>query len=411
MTMSAYSTAMPELSCTVRRGERVLGFLVIHSFCRGTSRGGIRMAPDISEAEVRLLAEGMTLKFGLLGLPQGGAKAGVRADPDAPEEARYAILEEFGAALAPLLRNRVYIPGSDMGTTNPMVRRMLLSAGAQVRRRELCGRRSGHFTALSVLSAARHAAGAAGLAISGAAVSIEGFGKVGSSLAQLFTGLGARVVAVSTSRGAIYNAKGLDVARLVRAYEERGSAFVESFEFAERCSCQALFEAPVDILCPCARHNSVTAESAARIRARIISPGSNHPFDLDTERRLVATGIVAVPYWIANCGGILGETLEFAGWGEKEIAGFMHRKLGPHVRQAIEESQRTGLTPNEVAMPKAMARAAGKAAEVSGQGFMGQAMRAGLECHRRGWLPRGCVRLLSRSYFEGSVLLPFAPAA
>ena len=396
-----------ELSCQVRSGERVLGFLVVHSLCRGTSRGGMRMATDVSEAEVRLLAEGMTLKFGLLGLPQGGAKAGIRADPDAPEVDRYTALKEFGEAVAPLLRSRLYMPGPDMGTSNEMVRRMLVSVGVPVRHRELRGLRSGYFTALSVFSAARHAADSIGLGLKGASVSIEGFGKVGSSLAHLFERLGAKVVAVSTSRGALYDSKGLDVGKLVSAYQNGGSSFVETFECAERCPCQSVLEVPADVLCPCARHNTITVASAARIRARIIAPGSNHPYDLETERKLVAKGIVAVPYWIANCGGTLGETMEFSGWRDTEIAEFIHRRLESHVQAPIRESQKTGLTPTEIAKPRTLARSARTAQQVSRPGVKGRVMPLGLECYRRGLVPAGLVRILSKSYFEGSVLLPF----
>jgi glutamate dehydrogenase/leucine dehydrogenase len=248
----------------------------------------------------------MTLKFGLLGLPQGGAKAGIRADPDAPEAERYAALREFGEAVAPLLHSRAYIPGPDMGTSNEMVRRMLVSWGVPVRHRELRGVRPGYFTALSVFSAARHAAAAAGLEPAGAGVAIEGFGKVGSSLAELFAGWGAWVIAISTSRGALYRAQGFDVPELVRACRKQGSAFVESFAGAERIPLQDLFCVPADMLCPCARHNTIPTAMAGRIQARIIVPGANHPFDLADEKALAARGILCVPYWIANCGGTPG---------------------------------------------------------------------------------------------------------
>ncbi len=391
----------------VRRAGRLCGFLVIHSLFRGSSRGGMRMASDISEEEVCLLAEGMTLKFGLLGLPQGGAKAGIRANPDAPEQERYRALKEFGEEVAPLLGSRTYIPGPDMGTSNEMVRRMLTSLGVPVRHRELRGTRSGYFTALSVFSAARHAAEVTGLALAGAGVAIEGFGKVGSSLAELFAGVGARVVAVSTSRGALYRAQGLDVAGLVRASQQQGSGFVESFEGADRISLPELFSARADILCPCARHNTIHTAMAGSIQARIISPGSNHPFDLATEKVLVARGVVCVPYWVANCGGTLGETMEFSGWRDGEIAEFIHRRLEPHVRGVIRESQRSGLTPTEIAKPKTLQRFARMAAEAGQPGIKGRLMAAGLECYRRGLVPTDLVRVLSRRYYENEVLLPF----
>jgi glutamate dehydrogenase (NAD(P)+) len=395
-----------ELICQVRRADRVLGFLVMHSLFRGSSRGGIRMASDISEDEVRLLAEGMTLKFGLLGLPQGGAKAGIQADPDAPVEERYAALREFGQAVAPLLRSRTYIPGPDMGTSNAMVRRMLVAEGVPVYHRELRGLRSGYFTALSVFSAARHAADAIGLSMVGARVSIEGFGKVGSALAQLFHELGARVVAISTSQGALHNAGGLDVPKLVRAWEASGSRFVVDFDGADRCRSETIFEAPVDILCPCARHNTITVANAGGVQARIVSSGSNHPYDLETERWLASRGAVLLPYWISNCGGTLGETMEFAGWRGGEIAAFIHRRLEPNVRWLIGEARETGLTQTEIAKPATFARFKRLSEQSERRGLGGRIAVAGLECYRRGFLPSGAVRLLSRGYFERSVLLP-----
>jgi glutamate dehydrogenase (NAD(P)+) len=395
-----------ELICQVRRADRVLGFLAIHSLFHGSSRGGMRMASDISEEEVRLLAEGMTLKFGLLGLPQGGAKAGIRTDPEAPAEERYAALREFGQAVAPLLRSRTYIPGPDMGTSNEMVRRMLVAEGVPVYHRELRGLRSGYFTALSVFSAARHAADAIGQPVAGARVSIEGFGKVGSALALLFHELGARVVAISTSQGALCNAGGLDVPKLVRACEAKGSRFVADFEGADRCRREAFFEAPSEILCPCARHNTITVANAGGVQARIVSSGSNHPYDLETERRLTARGAVLLPYWISNCGGTLGETMEFAGWRGGEIAAFIHRKLETNVRWLIDEARKTGLTQTEIAKPPTFARFQRLSEQSERSGVGARIVGAGLECYRRGLVPSGAVRPLSRSYFERSVLLP-----
>src|SRR5580704_2120204 len=218
-----HRTLGPQIYYQVWKQDAPLGYLVIHSSFAGTSRGGIRMAPDISEEEVQILAEGMTLKFGLLGLPQGGAKAGIRADPDAPEQEREAILSEFLEALEPVLRRRAFVPGPDMGTSNEMVRRALMKLGVPIHARELQGTRSGYFTALSTFYGARHAADRLGLPLAGARIGIEGFGKVGSALAVLFASASARVVAISTSNGALVSANGLPVEELARSYQQLGS--------------------------------------------------------------------------------------------------------------------------------------------------------------------------------------------
>ncbi len=102
---------------TVARGSAVMGYMVIDSTIGGSSRGGLRMHLDVSELEIRGLAHSMTLKCGFLGQPQGGGKAGLRFDPEAPLTERRRRLAAFGQAIAPMLLNRTYIPGPDMGTT------------------------------------------------------------------------------------------------------------------------------------------------------------------------------------------------------------------------------------------------------------------------------------------------------
>ena len=295
-------TLGPEIHYRVSKQDAPLGYLVIHSLFGGTSRGGIRMAPDISEEEVQILAEGMTLKFGLLGLPQGGAKAGIRADPDAPEQEREAVLSEFLEALEPVLRQRTFVPGPDMGTSNEMVRRALTKLGVPIHARELRGTRSGYFTALSTFYGALHAADRLGLPLAGARISIEGFGKVGSALAVLFASASARVVAISTSQGALVSADGLPVAELARSYQQHGSKFVLEYPaFLEPK--EKLFSVPVDILCPSARHNSISTERAGLFQARIVAPAANQPYDAEAEALMTSRGILCLPYWLTNCGG------------------------------------------------------------------------------------------------------------
>ncbi|MDI7277102.1 MAG: Glu/Leu/Phe/Val dehydrogenase dimerization domain-containing protein, partial [Anaerolineae bacterium] len=98
----------------------------------------------VDEEEIRGLARAMTLKYGFLGLPQGGAKAGVRGDPEAPLPERRERLLAFARAIAPLLQRRIYVPGTDMGTDNADIRTLLQVVGVRVKARELRGTDSGY---------------------------------------------------------------------------------------------------------------------------------------------------------------------------------------------------------------------------------------------------------------------------
>ncbi len=117
---------------------------------------------------------------------------------------------------------------------------------------------------------------------------------------------------ISTSRGALYNPEGLNVDRLVRLTEEAGSRVVEFYHDAEFVDREKLLELPVDILCPCARWNSLNMSNAPRIPAQVISPGANNPITPDAEHALFERGVLCFPDFVTNCGGVLGGTMEFA---------------------------------------------------------------------------------------------------
>ena len=153
---------------TAVHNNHVLGYVAIDSTIHGRSCGGLRMLPDIDEAEIQALARTMTLKYGFLGLPQGGAKAGVIGNPEAPEPERLKRLVEFGHAIEPLLRTKTFVPNADMGTHSADIRYMLNAVGIRVGRRELQEDSSGFYTAHSVLAAVVQSARHMGLNLSNA---------------------------------------------------------------------------------------------------------------------------------------------------------------------------------------------------------------------------------------------------
>ena len=388
---------------TVAQGSEVMGYVVIDSTIGGCSCGGIRLMPDIDEAEIRGLARAMTLKFGFLGLPQGGAKAGVICDPEAPQEERRQRLAEFGRTIAPLLRNRVYVPAIDMGTDNTDIRYMLKAVGIRVKRREFRSNRSGYYTAVSVFTGAKQATCYLGMNLSECTVAIEGFGKVGSALGQLLATANASVVAISTSRGAIFNPKGLDMKRLTELATAEGSKVVDLYPDADRIDRTALLELPVDLLCPCARHNSVHAGNVDRVVARIICSGANNPVSPEAERVLFKQGVLCLPFFVTNCGGILGGTMEFASITREQIELFIDRHIGARIGWLLEEAARQGVLPSEIAVPIALRRFDQVRRASMHPTPLRQLFGVALELYRQGCLPGPLVAALSRPYFKRSL--------
>lgn len=385
---------------TVAHGSDVIGYVVIDSTLRGSSRGGLRMHPDVSEAEIRRLARTMTLKCGFLGQPQGGAKAGLRFDPEAPLAERRRCLAAFGKAIAPMLLNRTFIPGPDMGTTHADIQYLLQIVGAPVKRRDLVDAQTGYYTSVSVFAGVEQATRFLGIELAECRVAIEGFGKVGMELANLLDEAQAHVVAVSTARGAIFNPKGLDVKRLSQLAAEVGSRVVDLYADAERISCDALLELPVDVLCPCAGSHSLHMDNASRVAARIVCGGANNPITTDAERLLFERGALCLPDFVTNSGGVLGGAMEFASIGREEIVSLIEQRLGARIAWLLSEAARHQELPYDIAVPIARQRFEEMRRAAANPTLLSRLYGFGTELYSRGWIPGPLVATLSRPYFE-----------
>jgi glutamate dehydrogenase/leucine dehydrogenase len=376
------------------------GFLAIDSFVGGRSCGGLRMALGVDAAELALLARNMTLKYGFLGLPQGGAKGGVSFDPDAPLEERRRRLSAYAAAIAPLLKSRVFVPMPDMGTNAVEIRHMLRSVAVPVGRRELRGGRSGSYTARGVLVVARAAAAHGGIEWRGARAIIEGFGKVGSELARMLEETGVSVVGVSTSSGALYNPAGLPVQRLLAASAASGTAFVQTFPGAERVAPPRLLELPCDLLFPCARHHSLHRDNAPLVQARLVSPGANSPCTDEAEAVLLRRGVLVLPDFVSNCGGVLGGTMEFAGIADAAIDAFMECRLGQRIAELFSQAEQQRTSVRELATRTALERFDLVRRQEAAPAASQRVFQAGLGLYRRGLIPEQLVGRLAGHYFE-----------
>jgi len=393
-------SAAPQWVCKVVRDSTVIGYVVIDSFVGGRASGGVRMLADLDEAELRDAARAKTLKHSFFGLPRGGAKAGIYGNPEAPQSERLRLLKEFGQAIAPLLRARIFAPAPDMGTHNADIEYLRESAGVRVPRRERHTIQSGVYTALSVFVGIQRATRRMGLPLSDCRVAIEGFGKVGGSLARVVSEAGARVVAISTSQGALYNPKGLDVARLTELAAQFGSRLVEHYPDAERLDCAALLELPVEVLSPCARRHSIHSENVGRVAARIVCPGANNPVSPEAERALLARGVLSVPDFVANCGGALGATMEYAAIPPTRIAAVLEERLGARMDWVLQTAAEQNVSPREIAVAYALRRHAQIQHAAAHPTLRGALFEFGQEVYRHGWLPRALVAPLSRRYFE-----------
>jgi glutamate dehydrogenase (NAD(P)+) len=366
-----------------------------HHFC-----GGLRMLPDVSASELTLMARAMTLKLGFLGLPHGGAKAGIRYDENTSKEDKLRLLAGFGRKVQDLLSNRIYLPGSDMGTNNQDIRDMFKILGIRIPKRALRGQGSGWYTSLTVIAGAKAASTYQGFNLAGATVAIEGFGAVGSSVAQGLEKRGSKVVAVSTSQGGLYSPDGLEVARLLEDLGRHPDRDVDFYDGADRIDKESLLELEVDVLVPCARHHSIHMDNVTKIKARLISSGSNAPVTKEAEKVLSQRGILCVPDFISNAGGVLGGTMEFAGLSRSAIEQFIDRDYSRQVSMLLEKARQEGMYIRDLAEQVALERFTRMKGASQNRLALNRAFSFALDMYRAGVIPSFLVGALSQKYFR-----------
>jgi len=329
---------------------KLRAILVVDNTALGTAIGGIRMAPDVSTYEVFRLARAMTLKNSAAGIIHGGAKAAVVADPGVHNK------DELIRAFARMLRpHDDYIPGPDMGTDEHSMAIVYDEIGRAVGlHRELGGIPLDELgmTGYGVVQAADVAADHIGMSFGGARVAIEGFGSVGQACFRYCAEKGAKVVAVSDIDGALYDPDGLEFDRLVLRDKETGRAvklWNRDYPRGARVAIDALFGLDVDVLVPGARPDAITAANVAAVKARMVVEAANIPLSAEAETELSDRGVLVVPDFIANCGGVIAGSVELRKGSVDECYRIVERQVRGNVRDMLALVQIEGIYPRQAA--------------------------------------------------------------
>ena len=337
---------------------KMKGIVVVDTTVGSTAGGGTRMMPDITTGEIFGLARAMTYKFAIFGLPIGGAKAGIMADPGLQGSERQELLQAFGRGVKPLLSNGISL-AADIGTDGEDVEAFYKGADLPSPSKGLSFElldgepMENHATGYGVVQAAKTACEVAKLDISSATVAIEGFGKVGGGVARYMNELGARVVAVSTLNGTIFNPDGLDVQKLLELRKDVGDDIINCYGDAEILDKKKIFELPVDILIPGARPYVINGTNAGSIQARVISSSANIPTTPEAEKILLERGIIEVPDFISNAGGIIVALVDFLGGTTKDVFNALQRLIPSLTTDILTGSLKTGAIPRHFAIDRA----------------------------------------------------------
>src|SRR3989344_5294007 len=326
------------------------GYLVIDSVINGSSTGGIRMLPYVTREEIEDLARSMTAKHLFLNVPKGGARAGIVTPEGASRALKQKLLNVFAEHVAHIIRSKKYLPAPDMGTDYEMIRDMHAHIDSDLSRTSKASANSAYYTALSVFEAIRRSLEMKKKHIQGARCVIEGFGGVGSNLALLLHGAGAPVIAVSNAHGAIKSSDGLNVSQMITLRKRHGDNWMEYYtkELAH-ISQEDIFALSADVLCLCGRSYQVDAEVARRISAMVVSAGANNPVSKEADKVFFQRGIMYLPDYVSNSGGVLGNNMEFLGLGDKAIKKMFREVLGSKFSDLLHISQVARKSPGEIA--------------------------------------------------------------
>ena len=320
-----------------------LGHRVQHNGARGPTKGGVRYHPTVDLHEVRGLATLMTWKTALLDLPFGGAKGGVSVDAHSLSKRELERLtRKFTERIAIALGPYRDIPAPDMGTNAQTMAWMLdeysqkkgyspavvtgkpVSLGGSLGREEATGR--------GVMIAMREAARDLELPWEGATAAIQGFGNVGSHLAESLITEGVKVIAVTDAEGGVHNDRGLDIPALVAYVSQHRT--VAGFKDAEAITNEQLWRIPCDFMVPAALGSVITKEdNADDLQCRMLVEAANAPTTPIADKILNKRGIVVLPDFLANAGGVVvsyfewTQNLQQLRWDIEQVYAGLEKKM------------------------------------------------------------------------------------
>jgi glutamate dehydrogenase (NAD(P)+) len=328
--------------------------LVVDNVAKGPSIGGVRMAPDVSAEECVRLARAMTLKNAAAGLPHGGGKVVLYGDPkmDKPQK------ERLLRALASALRNDGdYIFAPDMGTDEECMAWIRDEIGRVVALpREIGGIPLDEIgaTGWGLSHVAEVAVRYCEFELKGARFVVQGFGAVGKAVSRFLTDKGAVLVGVADSEGATHCPDGLDVNALL-ALKDAGRSVAE-YEHGTRVETEAVIDIECDIWIPAARPDVIHIDNAPRLNTKLVIEGANIPITHDAESYLYNKGILYVPDFIANAGGVICAAMEYHGSNESAAMQTIKDKLLRNTEQLLERVRRENVEPRTAAVELAVDR-------------------------------------------------------
>lgn len=328
--------------------------LAIDNVAAGPAIGGLRMAPDVGTEECVRLARAMTLKNAAAGLAHGGGKVVLYGDPKMQRERKERLIRALAHALGDI---RDYIFGPDMGTDETCMAWIKDEIGRAVGLpRELGGIPLDEIgaTGWGIAHAAEVAAPYCKFSLAGARVAIQGYGAVGRHAARFLATKGAIIVAAADSSGTVTDPTGIDLA-LLDGLKAQGKSVLD-YPRGKQSARDSIVDVECEIWIPAARPDVVREDNVARMKTRLVIQGANIPFTMGAEAYLHEKGVLCVPDFIANAGGVICAAVEYHGGSQAMALDTIAAKIRENTRELLEAVTQHSRLPRKAAVEMATAR-------------------------------------------------------
>jgi glutamate dehydrogenase (NAD(P)+) len=329
------------------RVEVFTGYRVQHSSLRGPCKGGIRYHQDVDHDEVKALAAWMSLKCSVVNIPYGGAKGGVRVNPEKLSRRELeALTRRYILGILPIIGPQKDIPAPDVNTNAEIMGWIMdtysvfkghavpgvvtgkpLEIGGSLGRKEATGR--------GVMLCSLEVLARLGKDIKSTTVAVQGYGNVGQTAATLLYNQGCKIVAISDISGGYYNPDGLNIPEINQYLLNNSQKILEGYngQGVIKINNEELLTCDCDILIPAALKNQITAEISHKVKAKIIVEGANGPTNTEADKILADRKILVIPDILANAGGVIVSYFEWVQnnqslmWDEEKINEMLRKTI------------------------------------------------------------------------------------
>jgi glutamate dehydrogenase/leucine dehydrogenase len=366
------------------------GFLVINSRVNGLTCGGVRIHEDISVQELQDHAKVMELKQAFIGLPRGGARAGIIASYDLSNEEKQKLMNRFAENVKEELTDRRWLAAIDIGTNLYLIQNMYKHIGVDIPAPSKEIDNAGYYTAVGVLKSIEISLKIKNRKLEESTFAIEGFGNVGSHLAKILHDRGGKVIALSSSDGAIFDQNGLEIQEIFDQFGR--TKRIGSYDKARKIPREALLELDVDVLCPCAVDSTIYSENMKKIKAEIICAGANNPVTLAADEYLYNKGVLYLPDFMTNAGGALGNMVKFAGLTERHFHQLINDQFTAKIIEVYGLSQSENIPPREAGIRMADDKFDRMKADKEEASKSNALYEFALSIYRKGWIPKILLR-------------------